>query len=88
MNKSVKLSELNRNETIADFLRRQGVRVILPCGGMGSCGKCTVKVHFNGDGKILKAIEVLSCQTTAAQLFETAPTGCTEVTFEIDESKI
>lgn len=88
MNKSVKLSELNRNETIADFLRRQGVRVILPCGGMGSCGKCTVKVHFNGDGKILKTIEVLSCQTTAAHLFELAPAGCTEVTFEIDNSKI
>ncbi len=88
MNKSVKLSELNTNKTIADLLRRQDVRVILPCGGMGSCGKCTVKVHFNGDGKILKAIEVLSCQTTAAQLFELAPAGCTEVTFEIDNSKI
>jgi uncharacterized 2Fe-2S/4Fe-4S cluster protein (DUF4445 family) len=88
MNKSVKLSELNTNETIADFLRRQDVRVILPCGGMGSCSKCTVKVHFNGDGKILKAIEVLSCQTTAAHLFELAPAGCTEVTFEIDNSKI
>lgn len=88
MNKSVKLSELNRNETIADFLRRQGVRVILPCGGMGSCGKCTVKVHFKRDEKALKTIEVLSCQTTADKLFEAAPTGCTEVTFEIDNSKI
>lgn len=88
MEKSVKLSELNRNETIADFLRRQDVRVILPCGGMGSCGKCTIKAHFRRDGKILKTIEVLSCQTTAAELFEAAPTDCTEVIFEIDKSKI
>ena len=33
------ISELNSpDETLADFLREQEIRLILPCGGNGTCG--------------------------------------------------
>lgn len=88
MDISFKREELNNNETIADFLRRQDVRVILPCGGMGSCGKCSITIHFKNSRKILKSIEVLSCQATASDIFQSSPDGCSEIAFEIDDSKL
>ena len=51
------ISELkNCDMTLADFLREQGVRLILPCGGSGMCGKCRVRLMAEDKW-------VLACQT-------------------------
>lgn len=38
----------NDGALLSDVLRENGIELFLPCGGMGSCGKCAVEV----DGKI------------------------------------
>lgn len=49
--------------TLADFLRKQGIRLVLPCGGMGSCGGCHINVR-DGSG----SRQVLACQTRIGDL--------------------
>ena len=36
--------EVKRGENLLEALRREGIEVDSYCGGMGSCGKCVVKV--------------------------------------------
>lgn len=60
------ISELNSpDETLADFLREQGIRLILPCGGNGTCGQCRVRVYAGR-----QVLDVPACQTKAASLGE------------------
>ncbi len=49
-----------QGETIQQNLARGGIYVESPCGGRGTCGKCTVKVAYSQDEDFQ---EVLSCQT-------------------------
>lgn len=46
---------VNENETILNALRRNGLTITAPCGGQGTCLKCTVDLEGIGS--------VLSCQT-------------------------
>ena len=39
---------------LLDILRNNGMDIHAPCGGKGTCGKCTVKITGEGD--------VLSCR--------------------------
>jgi len=45
-------------ETVMDVLRRESISITSPCGGKGTCGKCTV----NANGQ-----QVLSCKTLAEE---------------------
>ena len=45
------------NETILSVLQKNGIHILAPCGGGGTCGKCKVTVAGMG--------EVLACQTIA-----------------------
>jgi len=89
MRKIFKLTELNSEaRTLADFLRTQKIRLVMPCGGIGTCGKCRVQVSFLSGGKVLKTVEVPACQTTASALLEMAPEGTSLVQIDIDDSSI
>lgn len=70
------ISIVNEGETILDAARKAGVIIEAPCNGMGTCGKCRVKVvNLNTAGVVLKegrhqlepeeiqAGYVLACQT-------------------------
>lgn len=57
MSTTVRLhTEQKRN--LLELLRENGVALSAPCGGLGTCGKCVVRL----DGK-----DVLACQTSVAE---------------------
>lgn len=60
--------EVNEEETVLQFLQRTGFFIFSLCGGMGNCGKCTIKVtgafRNRKDGQIHEYDneEILACQ--------------------------
>ncbi|MDD6550796.1 MAG: ASKHA domain-containing protein [Lachnospiraceae bacterium] len=87
MVKELKPEELNsETRTLADFLRTQKIRLILPCGGMGTCGRCAVKIQYLSGSHVLKTIEVLACQATTAAMLEESPEEAELIRVEIPES--
>jgi uncharacterized 2Fe-2S/4Fe-4S cluster protein (DUF4445 family) len=47
--KNVRLIESEGGSTLLDVLRQNGYDIYAPCGGKGTCGKCTVKIKGEGD---------------------------------------
>jgi len=50
----VSLIESGEGSTLLDILRQNGYDIYAPCGGKGTCGKCTVKIRDEG--------EIISCR--------------------------
>ena len=57
MSTTVKL-HTDHQRNLLELLRENGVAIEAPCGGLGTCGKCVVRL----DGK-----DVLACQTTVTE---------------------
>ena len=51
---------INTSENLFEILRANGVSINAPCGGHGTCGKCTVYTHIG---------EVLACKTVIDESF-------------------
>ncbi|MQN01795.1 MAG: DUF4445 domain-containing protein [Lachnospiraceae bacterium] len=89
MIKEFRLDELNSGDkTVADFLRKHEIRLILPCGGTGVCGKCSVKVLFFHREKILKTFDFPACQYTMDKLLKSIPAGSDCIRFDIPEDSV
>lgn len=56
-------------ESLLDVLRRAGISVQAPCGGAGTCGKCSVDVSREGG----PWMRVLACQTDAEEGMRVRP---------------
>ncbi len=54
--------EMETGETLLKAMQRAGISVAAPCGGQGSCGKCTVQLFQNGVW-----LSALACQTAATE---------------------
>lgn len=65
--------------TVAEFLRRQGIRLILPCGGNGTCGQCQVTLRHESCGNE----QVKACCTKVCDIIKDDA-----VTIEIPDSKL
>lgn len=68
-----------QGETLLSSLRRSGIYVTAPCGGNGTCGKCTVKI---------RGAECLACKTVTNEEeleVEVTPEG---ENFAVDYEKI
>lgn len=88
MKVSYTLEELNTPDiTLADFLRTQEIRLMLPCGGCGRCGQCTVGITYQGAGELAHT-QVLSCQTGLNEIISRVPYGTERIIFDIDDSKL
>ncbi|MBF0566376.1 MAG: 2Fe-2S iron-sulfur cluster binding domain-containing protein, partial [Nitrospirae bacterium] len=68
-----KTIDVKDNETVYSALKRNGIYLVAPCGGKGTCGKCRVKVlegrfdcksYGKLDRKERAGGIVLSCQST------------------------
>jgi len=51
---NIRMIESGKGNSLLDILRSYGYNIYAPCGGRGTCGKCTVKVIGEG--------EVISCK--------------------------
>ncbi|MBF0456691.1 MAG: DUF4445 domain-containing protein [Nitrospirae bacterium] len=69
-----KFFEINADTTIYETLKANGMFLVSPCGGKGTCGKCQVKItsggaHVKAYGKLTpeerEAGITLACQTSA-----------------------
>ena len=67
-----KIFEIEKNESIYETLKRNGIYLISACGGRGTCGKCKVTIlegeyevisYGKLDEKERKQRLVLACQT-------------------------
>ena len=50
--------EVNAGMSVLEAEIRAGLRPDAPCGGLGKCGKCLVKI----DGEVVKACQVRICE--------------------------
>ena len=67
------------NWTLSDFLMQKGIQLHLPCGGNGTCQKCSVLVHFQGEDTSTER-DVLACQTKVRELLRICQnTGATSL---------
>ena len=57
------LQDIRKGETLLDVLRAHGYAIEAPCGGMGTCGKCRVRIYTE-DGT---QEEILACRTPASE---------------------
>ena len=67
------------NWTLSDFLMQKGIQLHLPCGGNGTCQKCSVLVHFQGEDTSTER-NVLACRTKVRELLRICQnTGATSL---------
>ena len=58
--KTGKTIPCQEGECLQEVLRRQGEAVLSPCGGLGVCGKCRVRIREKGESEWKEA---LACET-------------------------
>lgn len=50
-------AEIKQSDTVLRAAARAGINIRTDCGGMGSCGKCKVKVNLNGKSGFVPACQ-------------------------------